>query len=186
MVPILSLWLPLLLSAVAVFVASSMIHMLLGYHAGDFRKLPQEGAVLEALRPFAIPPADYMMPCASSSKEMKDPAYLDTLKQGPVGVFTILPNGPFSMGRSLVLWFLYSLVVSLFAAYVAGRALPAGSPFLAVLRFAGATAFLAYAFALWHDSIWYGRSWITTLKFQFDGLIYALLTGSIFGALWPS
>jgi hypothetical protein len=29
------------------------------------------------------------------------------------------------------------------------------------------------------------RSWIRTLKSMFDGLIYALLTASVFGWLWP-
>lgn len=100
-------------------------------------------------------------------------------------VVTVMPNGPGSMTQSLVLWFIYSAVVSLFAAYVAGRALPSGAPYLRVFQLVGATAFVGYALALWQMSIWYRRSWLTTFKSTVDGLIYALLTAGTFGWLWP-
>ena len=45
MVSISALWLPILLSAVIVFVASSIIHMVLPVHRGDYRKLPEEDRV---------------------------------------------------------------------------------------------------------------------------------------------
>jgi hypothetical protein len=90
-----------------------------------------------------------------------------------------------SMGKSLVLWFLYCVAVEIFAAYIAGQALQAGAPYLSVFRFAGATAFVGYALGLWQNTIWYGRAWTTTLKSNIDGLIYALLTGGAFGWLWP-
>jgi len=89
------------------------------------------------------------------------------------------------MGKSLVLWFLYSVVVSVFAAYVAGRALGPGAQYLQVFRFAGCTAFTAYSLALVQPSIWYGRNWGTTVKSMFDGLVYACLTAGTFGWLWP-
>ena len=63
-------------------------------------------------------------------------------------VLTVLPSGPPSMGSYLGLWFLYSAVVGLLAAYVAGRALPVGAPYLHVFRFVGATAFIGYSVAL--------------------------------------
>jgi hypothetical protein len=89
------------------------------------------------------------------------------------------------MGKSLILWFLYSVVISIFAAYVAGRAVPAGTDYLHVFRFAGVTAFLGYSGALWQSSIWYNRSWTTTIKSTIDGLLYGLLTAGTFGWLWP-
>lgn len=186
MVPVMSLWVPILLSAVVVFVASSVIHMFLRYHNQNFRKLPAEDEVMDALRKFGIPPGDYVMPFAGGSKQMKEPGFVEKLSKGPVAMFTVLPNGPIAMGKSLVFWFLYCVVVGVFAAYIAGRALPAGSHYLAVFRFAGATAFAGYALALWQDWIWFRRSWTTTIKFTFDGLVYALLTAGVFGALWPS
>jgi len=89
------------------------------------------------------------------------------------------------MATNLTQWFLYSLVVGIFAAYVAGRALESGAHYLAVFRFVGVTAFACYTLAGWQESIWWKRSWSTTLKNSFDGLIYALLTAGTFGWLWP-
>lgn len=140
---------------------------------------------MDALRPLAIPPGDYFMPRPASREEMSAPAFLEKVRRGPVVVMTVMPSGPMSMGRNLGLWFAYLLVVSLFAAYVASRAVPAGAPYLDVFRFTGVSAFLAYSLALWQMSIWYRRAWSTTLKATVDGLVYALLTAGVFGWLWP-
>lgn len=185
MVPLLSLWLPIVLSALFVFVASSIIHMVLGYHNNEWKKLPAEDQVMDALRKATIPPGEYIMPHCGSQKGMKDPAFVAKMKQGPVAFLTVMPSGPPAMGRSLALWFVYCLVVSLFAAYVAGRALAPGAHYLSVFRFAGATAFIGYALALWQNTIWYRRALSTTLKANADGLVYALLTAGTFGWLWP-
>ena len=179
------LWLPILLSAMIVFIASSIIHMALPWHKSDYGKAPNEDKVMDALRPLAIPPGDYMIPRCSSMKEMRSPEFTEKLKQGPVLVVTVMPNGLTSMTQSLVLWFIYSVIVSLFAAYVAGRALAVGAPYLRVFQLAGVSAFLGYSVALWQMSIWYRRSWSTTIKATVDGLIYALLTAGAFGWLWP-
>ncbi len=180
-----SLWLPILLSAVAVFVVSSAIHMATPWHKGDYRKLPDEEKVMDALRSFGIPPGDYMIPRPSSRQEVSSGAFAEKMRKGPVLMATVMPSGSMAMGRSLVLWFLYLIAVGVFAAYIASRALPPGAGFRPVLRFAGATAFTGYAVALWQMSIWYRRSWITTLKATIDGLIYAVLTGYILGWFWP-
>ena len=180
-----ALWLPILVSAVIVFVASSVIHMVLPWHKSDYPKLPNEDQVMNALRPLAIPPGDYMIPRPDSAAEMRSPAFLEKVKKGPVMVFTVMPGGDLTMKRELTLWFLYGAVVSAFAAYIAGRALPAGAAYLQVFRFAGATAFIGYSAALWQMSIWYKRSWLTTFKSTVDGLVYALLTAGVFGWLWP-
>lgn len=180
-----ALWLPILLSAVIVFVVSSIIHMLSPWHKGDYPKLSNEDQVRNALRPLNIPPGDYMMPRPSSREEMRSPAFLEKFKQGPNLMMTVFPPGSMSMGRNLVMWFGYSLVVGVFAAYVTGRALPYGAQYLQVFRFAGVTAFIGYSLALWQQSIWYYRSWATTIKLTVDGLIYGLLTAGTFGWLWP-
>jgi hypothetical protein len=180
-----ALWLPILLASVFVFLASSIIHMASPWHKNDYPGVPNEDRVMEALRPFAIPPGDYMVPRPSTRQEMAAPAYLEKLKKGPVMVVTVMPNGMMSMGRNLSLWFLYVVAISVFAGYVAGRALPAGTPYLQVFRFAGTVAFLGHSAALWPMSIWYRRAWSTTIKATVDGLIYALLTAGTFGWLWP-
>ena len=186
MISITALWMPIIVAAVLVFIASSIIHMAPLWHRGECPKAPNEDRILDALRPFSIPPGDYMLPRASDMKDMKSPEFTEKMKRGPVLIMTVLPNGPPSMAKSLVQWFIYVVVVSIFAAYVAGRTLAPGTEYLAVFRIAGATAFIGYAVALWQMSIWYHRAWSTTLKLTLDGLIYSLLTGGAFGWLWPA
>jgi len=185
MVGILALWLPILLSAVIVFVVSSIIHMASPWHKNDYPRMPNEDQLRSALRPLAIPPGDYMVPRPASREDLRSPEFAEKVRQGPNIIVTVLPNGPWSMKRNLSQWFLYALVVSVFAAYVAGRALPPGSPYLAVFRFVGTTAFIGYSVALWQMSIWYRRSWSISAKATVDGLIYGLLTAGTFGWLWP-
>lgn len=185
MVQLSSLWLPILLSAVFVFFVSWLVHMLLPWHKGDFRKLPAEDQVAEALRKFTIPPGDYMLPCGSGPESMKDPKFLEKMKQGPVLMMTVRKNGPPNMGPYLLQWFVYCGVVSVFAAYVAGRALGPGDSYLHVFRFAGVTAFGGYSLALLQDSIWHGRAWGATMRTVLDGLLYGLITAGTFGWLWP-
>ena len=180
-----ALWLPILLSSVIVFVVSSVIHMASPWHKNDYPRIPDEDKVMEALRPLAIPPGDYMVPRPSTAQGMRSPEFAEKLKKGPVMVVTVMPNGGTPMGRNLILWFVYSVVVGIFAAYVTGRALPVGTQYLQVFRFAGTTAFIGYSLALWQMSIWYRRSWSTTIKATVDGLIYGLLTAGTFGWLWP-
>jgi hypothetical protein len=179
------LWVPVLLSSVLVFVVSSIIHMASPWHKSDYPKMSNEDQVMDALRPLAIPPGDYLMPRPSTRQEMGSPEFAAKMTRGPVLLMTVMPSGPMSMGRNLVLWFAYSVVLGLFSAYVAGRALPVGAPYLQVFRFAGTTAFLGYSAALWQMSIWYRRSWTTTIKATVDGLIYAGLTAGTLGWLWP-
>jgi hypothetical protein len=119
-------------------------------------------------------------------KEMGSPEFLEKYKQGPVGMITIMPSGTPNMAKQLLIWFIYSIIVGIFAAYVSGRALPSGAHYLSVFRFAGVTAFIGYGLALMQNSIWYKRKWTTTFKTMFDGLIYALFTAGIFGWLWPA
>lgn len=183
MIPVTSLWLPILLSAVFVFVASSIIHMLLPYHRRDFRRLPNDEAVRQALRSLA--PGEYATPYAETMEEMKDPAYTRAMEEGPVAMIRVRPAGAWNMGSTMGAWFVHCLVVSIFAGYIAGAAVPAGGDYLAVFRFAGATAFAAYVLALWAETIWYARSVMNTLKGTFDGLVYALITAGTFGWLWP-
>jgi len=186
MVGIPELWIPILLSSVFVFLVSSVIHMAPLWHKNDYPKVPNEDRVMDAIRPLAIPPGEYMVPRCSSGKDMKSPEFIEKLKKGPVMMLSVWPNEPFNMAPSLILWFLYSVVVGIFSAYVAGRALPPGAEYLDVFRFAGVTAFLGYALALWQTSIWYRRPWSITAKLTADGLIYALFTAGTFGWLWPN
>ena len=187
MVPVTALWLPILLSAVVVFVASSILHMVLPFHRNDVRRLPteKEDAVLETLRRMSVPPGDYGAPHPGSPAGMKEPAFVAKMAKGPVAFMTIAPGGPPSMAANLVQWFMYSIVVGIFGAYVTGLAVGVGANYMTVFRLASVTTFMGYSLALAQHSIWYRRDWGTTLRSMIDGLIYGLLTGGVFGWLWP-
>lgn len=180
-----ALWVPILVSSVIVFIVSSAIHMLPLWHKGEYPAVPQEDRVMDALRPMAIPPGEYMVPRAASMKEMQAPAFVEKMSKGPVMILTVMRSGRTGMTRELVLWFVYVLVVSLLTAYVASRALAPGADYMQVFRMASVVAFTGYVLALWQMWIWYRRSLGTTLAATLDGLIYGLLTGGVFGWLWP-
>ena len=162
MVPILSLWLPIVLSAVIVFVLSSIVHTVLPHHRGDYRRLPAEDEVMAALRRYEVPPGDYMVPRPASMKEMRTPEFAAKIAAGPVFHATFWK--PSGMAPMLLQWFAFLILVSVYAAYVTGRALGPGAHYLEVFRFAGATSFAGYALGYWPMSIWYRRSWGTTLS----------------------
>jgi hypothetical protein len=186
MVPLTSLWLPVLVSAVVVFIASSIIHMVLPYHQKDFKKLPGEDEIMDALRRHNVPAGDYLMPYCDKPADRHKPEFQAKWKRGPVMMATFWDSADTSMGPQLAKWFLFSVVVSLFAGYVASRALPVGAAYLDVSQMASTTAFLGYAMAQWSNVIWYKRNAMTTVKTTFDGLVYGLLTGGVFGWLWPA
>jgi hypothetical protein len=183
MVLLLDLWLPILLSAVLVFVASSVIHMLLPWHNKDFKKFAAEDAVMDALRPFNLAPGEYVAPRPDSLAQMSSPEFKAKMARGPRFSLTILRDN--SIASSLGLWFLYGIVVALFAAYVAALTLPAGAPYMTAFRVTSTVSFAAYVLALWHNWIWYSSGLGATARSTIDGLVYALLTGGVFGWLWP-
>ena len=185
MVALTALWLPILLSAVIIFVASSIMHMLLPYHRSDYNQLPDEDKTLAALR--AATPLKrglYVFPYCTH-QNMKSPAIVEKYKQGPVGFLTILPSGPPAMPKFLIQWFVYCLLIGFFVAYLTGHTVPPGSNYLVVYRVAGTAAFLAYGLGHVSNGIWKGQPWSVTVKEVIDGLVYGLLTAGTFGWLWP-
>lgn len=185
MVGISGLWIPIVVSAVVVFVMSSLIHMVFQWHKGEYASVPNQDAVADALRPFNIPPGEYHMPWVGSMKEMETPDFQARIKRGPNMTLMVRANEPVNMGRSLGLWFVYCLAVSVFVAYVTGRTNFQGAEYLGVFRVAGAVAFASYVLALWQQWVWFGKSLRYMLTTTLDGLIYALLTAGVFGWLWP-
>ncbi len=184
MVSLAALWLPILLSAVFVFVASSVIHMLLPYHRSDYRQLPDEDRTLAALRATPLKRGLYVFPFCTH-KDIKSPALIEKQKQGPVGFITILPSGPPAMPKFLAQWFVFCLLIGFFVAYLTGHTVPSDASYLAVFRVAGTAAFLAYGLGNLSNGIWKGQTWSSTIKEVFDGLVYGLLTAGTFGGLWP-
>ena len=180
-----ALWLPILLSAVFVFIVSSIIHMTPLWHKNDFPAMANQERVSVALRSLAIPPGDYYLPRPKDMKEMRTPEFKEKFKAGPVVFMTVLAKPSMSMGRPLTLWFIYILVTNFLVAYVASRALAPGADRQMVSWVVGMTAFLGYASAVWPYSIWYGRALSNTIKSTIDGLIFAAVTAGTFVWLWP-
>jgi hypothetical protein len=181
----LALWLPILVSAVVVFVLSSVIHMLSPWHKNDYPRLANEDAAMDALRPLAIAPGEYMVPRPADRADMKSAAFAEKLKRGPVFIINMMPPGGMSMGRNLGLWFVYLIVVAGFAGHVAQAAGLVRGDDHRMFHTVGLSSLMGYAFALWQMSIWYRRPWTTTIKATVDGLIYAVVTAYVFVWLWP-
>jgi len=184
MVSLAALWLPILISAVIVFVASSIMHTVLPYHRSDYHQLPDEDKVLAALRAAGPKRGFYTLPYCTP-KEMKSPAMVEKYKQGPVGLMTVFPSGPPVMAKFLGLWFAYCLIISFFVAYLSAHTVAFGAHYLAVFRVVGTAAFLAYGLGQLSNGIWRGQPWGMTIKEVIDGLVYGLLTAGTFGWLWP-
>jgi hypothetical protein len=184
MVPVTALAVPIVVSAVFVFVASFIMHMLLPYHRNDYGQLPDEEKLLAALRAAAVKRGLYVFPYCTH-KDMKSPALAEKQKLGPVGFMTIAPSGPPAMAKFLIQWFVYCFLIGCFVAYLAGHTIVSGASYLAVFRVAGTAAFMAYGLGNLSGGIWKCQPWGMTIKEAFDGLIFGLLTAGTFGWLWP-
>ena len=180
-----ALWMPTLLSAVVVFLASSVIHMMTPFHKNDYATPPNQDGLADAIRPFNLKPGDYLIPRPDSMKELGTPEFKAKAERGPRIVFTVLPNGMTSMGPLLAKWFVYVLLISASAGFITCTVLPHGAPYLHVFHHVALVAFLGYAAALWQANIWFGKGLGLTIRATFDGAIYALLTAGVFGWLWP-
>jgi len=180
-----ALLLPALISAVLVFVASSLIHMVVKWHQSEYKTLPNEDEVRAAIRKSSPVPGKYVMPFCKDSKDMASEAMQKKLTEGPNVVMFVRENGAVKLGPFLGKWFAYTIVVSLVAGYVARATVAPGAEYMQVFQVVGAAAWLAYAWAIPADSIWMGKPWSSTFVYMFDGLIYAALTAGAFAWLWP-
>src|SRR3954470_13558027 len=169
MVTLGALWLPVVLSAVLVFITSSIIHMLLKYHNKDYKQIPNEDAVRAAIRAGSPPPAQYIIPYCSDMKDMEKPEMQQKYAEGPVAVLNLMRPGRPGMGPMLGKWFIFILLVSFFIAYVAAHAISPGASYLHVFRIVGATGFLAYGMGQVPAAIWWGKPWSVTMKDLLDG-----------------
>lgn len=199
MVALTDLWLPIVLSAVAVFVTSALAWMALPHHKGDFKQLPNEDDVMSAVRDLNIAPGLYFFPhMQDCSKAKVDPVAKEKFEKGPHGLLHVWPADAFGkMGRNMLFSFIFYVIVGVFIAYLAMLAIPAeatgdrllagaaGPAFMEVFRFTATAAFMAYAFAIIPQAIWFGTPLRNTVACIFDGIVYAAMTGLLFAWLWP-
>ena len=181
-----NLWMPILLSGVAVFIVSSIIHMVVPIHRNDYDGMPGEDAVRAAMRENGMKPGNYYFPLCRSMKDLQEPGMKEKFDEGPVGFMTVLPNGLPAMGKALGQWFVFTLFVGAFVAYASWLAVGAtGADPRHIFRIASTIAVAAYGVGAMTDSIWKGVKWSTSFKFLFDGLLYGLATGAVFAWQWP-
>lgn len=185
MVALTALWLPILLATVAVWIVSAIFWMASPHHKSDFSKLPDEDGVLNALRAKALSVGQYTFPFAMGSADMAKPEIKEKMERGPVGLVTIMPSGPPAMGKAVLFSALFYLAVAFSVAYIASRTLDPGAEYLAVFRVTGTVTFLAHAGGNFPEAIWFGLPWKRAWKSTVDSLVFGLLTGGIFGWLWP-
>jgi hypothetical protein len=180
-----SLWIPVVVATVAVFVISSVLHMALKYHRADYKALPNEDAVRELLGKGSLARGLYQLPYCVDGKAMQEPAQKAKYEKGPVAMITIIENGVPSLPKYLGQWFVFSFLISFISAYVARHTLHPGSDSILVMRITGTVAFVGYGLTNVLDSIWKGQPWSNTGRSLLDGAIYAVATGATFCTLWP-
>jgi hypothetical protein len=185
MVALVQLWLPILTSAVAVFVLSSLVHMVFKWHNSDYRALPNEEEVRAIVQKNDPAPGEYLLPYCPGAETARTPEFQQKFRDGPVGMLVLRRRGAPDMGKMLGLWFLYVLAVNLVAAYLATRAFPSGAAGLGIFRLTSTVVFLAYVGGSVQNGIWMGKPWRSVAKDVLDGAIYALATGAVFYWLWP-
>ena len=182
MVGLMMLWLPILLSSVFVFIASNILWMALPFwHYKDYGRLENDKPVLDALK--SVKSGQYIVPFMDW--KTMTPEQRQEVQTWPAAFMLVRNPGKFALGKALVSYFLYAVVISVLVAYITGRTRGAGAHYLEVFRIAGAVTFVAYAFRGVPDAIWYGKPWRVVFKELVDGLIFAGLTGGTFGWLWP-
>ena len=180
-----SLWLPDVVSAVAVWLVSAVLHMVLKHHRADYRQLANEEAFATALRGAAPAPGVYVIPYSSDMAQMKDPAFIKRHVDGPVALITMMRSGAPNLGKYLGQWLLFCFLASFVTGYVARHTLDPGANGMEVLRLTGTVAFIAYGFGYFQDSIWKGIPWSNSLRGLLDALVYGVVTGLVFRFLWP-
>jgi hypothetical protein len=185
MVPVVQLWLPIVLSAVFVFIASFLAWMVLPHHKKDVKRLPDEAAFARQLEQMNLPPGTYMWPQACTAEEMKSDEFKQRYAKGPWGSLNVLGKQP-NFGMNLVLVLICYLVLGLFVAYITGLTLAAGAEYLTVFRIAGATAVLGYCFGSIPNAIFFGKPLRFVITDLADNLVYGLVTAGTFAWLWPS
>ncbi len=185
MVVFTELLIPIVLAAVLVFVASSLIHMVVRWHNADYGRFPNEDEVRAAIRAGSPAPGQYILPHCLDPKQAASPEMTRKFAEGPVATVWLRPSGAPKLGPFLGQWFVYCVVVSAIVAYLARIVLAPGAAYLTVFRLTGTAAWLAYAWQGPANSIWKGKPWSSTFKELIDGLIYGLLTAGAFGWLWP-
>ncbi len=207
---LLPLWLPILLSAGAVWFVSIIASTVLPHHKRDFIGLSgttdtpgslgtpgtpgtpgtsAEDAFMDYLRRSGIKPGNYLFPDCHAPGAMKSEKVQKAWEQGPVGHLSVWKT-PLTMGDKMIGTFLVYLVASVLIAYLTRLAVPSapggpGTSFARVFQVAGTAGILAYSFSFVPNALWWGSYRRTIVANILDGVVYGLMTGAIFAWRWP-
>jgi hypothetical protein len=176
------LWLPIVVSAVLVFVLSAASHMVLPWHKGEWGRLAAQDQLQAVLA--GVKPGQYGFPAAPDQKQQMSKEWQERWAKGPSGWITIATPGPMNMGKKMGLSFLAFLFIAFADAYVAAHALGPAPHYLAVFRIVGAVGFLTLGVAPVFTSIWYDRPWRAWGADLLDAILFSLAMAGVFGWLW--
>jgi hypothetical protein len=179
------LWLPVLVSAIGVFFASSLIHMVFKWHNSEYRALPNEDEVRKVIGSANLSAGLYSTPHCTDMKDMQGEAMQEKFRTGPVALITVRTPGAPAMGKYLVQWFILNIVVAALGGLLALQTMGiAANPHYAG-HFIGLFSMIVYACGSVQESIWMGRPWSATMKNILDAFIYGVVSALIFWQLWP-
>ncbi len=178
-----NLWLPILVSAVLVFVLSAASHMLLPWRRNEWAAVGEFEALQAALR--GLKPGQYVFPASPDPQQRMSREWMERWAKGPSGWLTVAPPGAIHMPRNLGLSFLVFLGVAVVDAYVTCRALGLGAHYRPVFRIAGTVAAMSFGVAPIFSSIWYHRPWRAYAADAVDAVVFGLAMAGVFGWLWP-
>lgn len=176
---ILSLWIPVVATALATMILSTLAWTLLPHHKPDMQEHPNADELAEQVRASDVPPGNYYFPAYGTPK-----APGPFIKAGPWGNLKIYPSAP-NMGRNIALTFLTLLVVAVFVGYITAQACSPGSDTSRVFQIAMTTAVLCHVFGGALNGIWFGKRLRFFITDAIDGLVYSAATGACFALLWP-
>ncbi len=182
---IIQLWQPIVVSAVFVFIISAVIWMATPLHKHDYKNPGErEGAILDMLRKEKLEAGVYCVPWMQCDKGGDKKAAMEKYNAGPWASLTVMGTKP-SMGMSLTLWFVNTLLISAMVGYITYHTLPNNPHYLKVFQAAGTAATLAYCGYLLPLAAWHAVPMKQLPAKFFDGLLYACVTAGTFGWLWP-
>ena len=185
MTPFMSLLLPIVVAAFAVFILSTIIHMVMPWHKSDYAAVPDHDAATAAIGSLGLAPDDYAVPNPRLPNGGKNPNFIAEFERGPTFQMTLIPPGGMHMGKTMGTWFGFMLLIAAIAAWVTGSIVPPGGNTRAVFHYSAIVTACSYGFGAWPLSIWYHRKWSTAFKGTFDAILYGLATGAIFMWMWP-
>jgi hypothetical protein len=186
MVSLAQLWLPILLAAVFIHVASAIIHMFLQFwHNPDYHGFSNEDAVQAAMGKGNPAPGIYMIPYCKP-EDMRKPETIEKFKKSPQAFIFVRAGAGMNMTKPLIQWFIFCLVVALFSGYVGAATLASGTAGMQVFRVVATVGFMAFGLGTIPYAIWFGEPWKSIAKALVDALVYGLIAGGVFAWLWPA